>query len=34
MEDVSRENDIGKKVAEERATADEEDILDEARPIE
>lgn len=34
MEDVSLENDIGKKVAEERAAAGEQDILDEARPIE
>ena len=34
MEDVSLENDIGKKVAEERAAAGERDILDESRPIE
>ena len=34
MEDVSLENDIGKKVAEERAAAGEQDILDESRPIE
>ncbi|MEH6701780.1 mechanosensitive ion channel family protein [Parasphingorhabdus sp.] len=34
LEDVSLENDIGKKVAEERAAAGEQDILDEARPIE
>ena len=34
MEDVSREDDIGKKVAEERAAAGEPDILDEGRPTE
>ncbi|MGB5725293.1 MAG: MscS mechanosensitive ion channel, partial [Parasphingorhabdus sp.] len=34
MEDVSRDDDIGRKVAEERAAAGEQDILDEDRPTE